>query len=163
MIRMVVASVEDARPRRRAQRSGVHVGVGQPSAASASIFGCGNRAAVTAEVPIAGVVEDDEHDVGESSGAAGPATLASDSSAVRAMTPGERCAGLIFSDCHQKTSSYDAETVQTLVEKTIRRRSVRARSSRSRDCDLCSQCRLPSRNDAERLGKKSGRDDGQMC
>ena len=66
----------------------------RPSAASASMFGVRDRAAVAAEVAEAGVVEDDEEHVrGVLGGRFGAGQAGVDSSAVRAITPGNVAPG----------------------------------------------------------------------
>ena len=63
VVRVMVAAVEDARPRRRAERSRVHVRVPQTSGRKAVDVWRLDRAAVTAELREARVVENDEQDV----------------------------------------------------------------------------------------------------
>ena len=101
VIRMVVAAGENARARRRTQRGGVHVGVLQAVGGQGVDVRCGDRAAVTAEVSVAGVVEDDEHHVGCVVG--GPFRCRPGRGRlVRGAGDhaGKRCAGLILGDCH---------------------------------------------------------------
>ena len=63
-VRVVVAPREDAGAARRTERRGVHVGEAQPVRGEAVEVGRPDRRAVAAEMPIPGVVEDDEEDVG---------------------------------------------------------------------------------------------------
>ena len=64
MIGMVIAAGDDAGARRRAQRGRVHVGVQKAVFRERVDVGRGNRTAVAAEVPVPGVVEDDEEHIG---------------------------------------------------------------------------------------------------
>ena len=62
-VRVVVAPGDDARPRRRAQRRGVHVRVQQPARGQRVQVRRRDRAAVTAELPESGVIQHDEQHV----------------------------------------------------------------------------------------------------
>ena len=63
VIRMMVAAVDDARPRWRAQRGGVHVRVQQAVCGQRVDVRRGDRASIAAEVTEPHVVDDDEQDV----------------------------------------------------------------------------------------------------
>ena len=62
-VRVVVAPGQDAGAARRAERRGVHVGEAQPIRRQAIEVGRPDRRAVATEMPVPGVVEDDEDDV----------------------------------------------------------------------------------------------------
>ena len=68
MVRVVVAPGEDARARRRAQRSGVHIRKEQPFGRQCIDIRCRDRASVTAKVAETHIVDHDEHDVGSALG-----------------------------------------------------------------------------------------------
>ena len=68
MVRVVVAPGEDARARRRAQRSGVHIRKEQPFGRQSVDIRCRDRASVTAKVAETHIVDHDEHDVGSALG-----------------------------------------------------------------------------------------------
>ena len=59
-IGVVVASGENAGTRGRAERSGVHVGIAQPTLGQAVQVGCLDGAAVAAELAVAGVIQHDK-------------------------------------------------------------------------------------------------------
>ncbi len=62
-VRVVVAAGDDTRARRRAQRGGVRVRIQQAARGQGIQAGRGDRAAVTAELAVAGVVEHDHEHV----------------------------------------------------------------------------------------------------
>ena len=62
-VRVVIAAGDDARPRRRAQRRGVHVRVQQPAGGQRVQVRRGDRAAVTAQLPVPDVIQHDEQHV----------------------------------------------------------------------------------------------------
>ena len=65
---VVVAAGDDARPRRRAQRRGVHVGVQQAAGGQRVEIRRRDRAAVAAELPEPGVIQHDEQHIRRASG-----------------------------------------------------------------------------------------------
>ena len=88
-IRMMIASGDDARARRRTERRRVHVGVTAGRSWPAINIGRVDRRAVTAELSKTGVVDHDEEYIRRAFFRAlrrGPCRL--DSSIVRPMTPG---------------------------------------------------------------------------
>ncbi len=62
-VRVVITPGDDARPRRRAQRRGVHVVIQQPARGQGVQVRRGDRAAITAQLPEPGVIQHDEQDV----------------------------------------------------------------------------------------------------
>ena len=63
-VRVVVPSRDDAGATRRTQRRRVHVVVAEAARGDGVEVGCLDRAPEAAQVPEAGVIQDDEHDVG---------------------------------------------------------------------------------------------------